>query len=548
MSPKHPIRPKVPGPSIEGPTGIRDTTPDTLPRRPVNTPSLSPDQTQRNRFPDASALPDPQFPQIEITDLPAETHISRVITDLPISNYYLPQKLVERLPAPDPETGIRSIFFGRQYVDLVDGGTVPLGSDTQGHFRAKQMSELVPSGPILERIEGTLTWRRHIPPIMNSGDSTLIVSRYPLATEAQTVPSKRPRQMDEEPSLEAIPTDADERPITHFPRLPASESSSTPWKNWGVSPQHALSDHVTIDGVHYKTLPRRGEPEHPIAYIKHPEHPNYDFDSIQRLLTKDIQQQPRGAIQVPPGNHWQIDPNLPFSSSLTDYVATYFPELTARSVQDVARHQFLQANGSDLATGAGLTTLRQIFNDWKTRNITPRPDLADPLLMLPIVPMTPGKGSARVLELPLLADQSPLQRLTFDPGKFHQEWDYYAISTQSAMDNKQFISNLLTRNGYTVFELTDARSYPALVFQRAGHDFVFYMTLHRIKGKKIHIPAARDQGFSSTRQPELIGLPAMRAVQRAQAANKLIWLKGGGQISADRPDSVVIVRSDDPGI
>ncbi|MCW8278389.1 hypothetical protein IMF27_24790 [Pseudomonas sp. PCH199] len=118
--------------------------------------------------------------------------------------------------------------------------------------------------------------------------------------------------------------------------------------------------------------------------------------------------------------------------------------------------------------------------------------MADPLLMLPIVPMSPGKGTARVLELPVLADHAPLQRLTFDPRKFREEWQYFT-TTQYAGDIKRFMASLLTRHGYTVFEPTIAQSYPALVFQRTGHDFVFYMTLHRVHGKKFisHRPAIR---------------------------------------------------------
>jgi hypothetical protein len=72
------------------------------------------------------------------------------------------------------------------------------------------------------------------------------------------------------------------------------------------------------------------------------------------------------------------------------------------------------------------------------------------------------------------------------------------------------------------------------------------MSLHRMHGRRVHINPTYERGYAPERQPALIGLPAMRAMQNAEAANKLIWLKGGGQISADRPDSVFIVRSEDP--
>lgn len=526
MSPKHPIRPKVPVPSSDSPPGIRDTTTDPLPWRPVNTQGHEPGAPRGHQFPEHSQTSDVQPPAIEIIDLPADLHISRTITDFPLSNYYLAPKLADRLPAPDPETGIRSIVPGRQYVDLADGGTVLLGNDAEGHFRAKQMTELVPSGPPLERVAGTPKWRRVHPERMSAGDSELVVSHRQLPDDEQPGPSKRPRQMNEE------------RPVV----------PSEPWKDWGLSPQHVSADDITIDGVRYETLPRSDTPDHPVVYIKNPAHLIYDFELMQLTLQRDIHQQPRGAIQIPPTHHWEIDPTLPFAEPFTDSIATYFPELSADALLKVARKQFSLANGSDSATGAGMTTLRQVLNDWKTRGNTPRPELVDPLLMLPTVPMSPGKGAARVLELPALSDQAPLQRLTFDPRKFHEEWHYFTTATQSAGDIKRFMASLLIRHGYRVFEPTIAQSYPALVFGRPEHDFVFYMTLHRVHGKNIHVPSTSDQGFAPHRQRELIGAPAMQAFARAETANKLIWLKGGSHISTDLPDSVFIVRSADPRI
>jgi hypothetical protein len=377
-----------------------------------------------------------------------------------------------------------------------------LGIDAQGHFRASQMSELLPSGPRIERIGRTSKWRQIQPESTGSGDSQLIISLRPHA-------------------------------------------SSEAWADWGIDVQHASPHDINIEGVHYKTLPRGDAPTHPIVYIKNPAHLVYDFDLLHSTLRQTPEQQPRGAIQVPPTHHWQVDPKLPFDLPLTDYVATYFPELSEISLLNVARKQFVLANGSDTATNAGLTTLRQVFNDWKTAGITPRPELADPLLMLPVSPMTTRTAGSRTVELPLFSDQTPLQRLTFDPRKFRTEWQYFTTA-QSAVDIKRFMFNLLTRNGYRVFKPTGAQSYPALVFQRTGHDFVFYMTLHRVHGQKIHLLSTSDQGFAPHRAVELIGRPAMRAVQDAETANKLIWLKGGSQFSADRPDSVFILRTDDP--
>ncbi|VVP30580.1 hypothetical protein PS838_04320 [Pseudomonas fluorescens] len=525
---KPPKKTRVPG-SSELPDssntltpGRPDATLDRLPGRPGFSPGHEPDLPQRQPFLEHTPAHDAQLAAIEITDLPASTHISRLTTDHPISRYYLPPKMVERLPAPDPQTGFRSISSGRKFVDLVDGGTVLLETDAQGHLRAKQLSELLPSGPRLERVEGTLEWRQVSVNSIRTGDSELIISRHPVQGDGQEEagPSRRPR-------------------------IPEAPASSEPWKNWGIATHHASPEDVTIEGAQYKTVPRVDTPDHPIVYIKNPAHLIYDFDLFQSTLRQHAEQQPRGAIQVPPTHHWTVDPTLPFDRTLTQYVATYFPELSNLCVLNVARKQFSLANGSDIATGVGLTTLRQAHNDWKTSSITPRPELVDPLLMLSVLPTVPGKGTYRIVELPDSADQVSLQRLEFDTQKFSREWNYFT-STLAAGDYKRFMKNLLTRNGYTVFELSPAQNFPAVVFTRPGHDFVFYMTLHRIRGRKVQTPPNDDRRYAPERLPELIGLPAMRAVQNAEAANKLVWLKGGGQFRGDHPDSVFIVRTDDP--
>lgn len=502
MSPKYPTRPKAPLPANEGSSGIRDLTPDPLPRSPAVRPHPELDAPQAHPISEHLQPLEALSPTIDVIDLPADLHISRTSTESTTSRYFLSPLLVERLPDPHLETGIRTINSKRRYVDLVEGGTVLLGIDEQGHFRASQMSELHPSGPRIERIGRTSKWRRAQPESLGSEDSQLIISHLPHA-------------------------------------------SSEPWADWGIDVQHASPHDINIEGVQYKTLPPGNAPSHPIVYIKNPAHLIYDFDLLNSTLRQTPEQQPRGVIRVPPTHHWQVDPKLPFDLSLTDYVATYFPELSETSLLNVARKQFVLANGSDTATNAGLTTLRQVFNDWKSAGITPQPELADPLLMLPVSPITPRTAGSRTVELAFHSDQLPLERLIFDPRKFRTEWQYFTTA-QSAVDIKRFMFDLLTRNGYTVFKPTGAQSYPALVFQRTGHDFVFYMTLHRVHGQKIHLLSTSDQGFAPHRAVELIGTPAMHAVQKAEAANKLIWLKGGSQFSANRPESVFIVRTDDP--
>lgn len=500
MSPKRPLRPRAP--STENPPAVRDMAPDVIPATRLN-PGLhgidsilghAPGQAPRQ-----SDLPDST---VEIIDLPADTQIRQTPIVRPIGSYLLAPVLVNRLPLADAQSGFR--LAGRYvYADLVGGGTVLIGNEAPNQFRARLSNELQASGPLLERVEGTTHWRPIRPPHQAGSDhSELIVTR------------------------QQIPADA----------LGALRD---PWNDWGIDSQHASADDIRVEGIQYKVVPR-GVASDPIVYIKNPMHMVYDFDLLDRTLRANPLEQPRAAIQIPPTYHWVVDPTLPFQSPLTEYVASYFPELSAVALENVAFHQFVLANGSDTATGSGLTLLRQTFNDWKLGNHHPRPQLADPLLMLPILPSS-GGGIVRVTELPTASTIGLLQRLDFDPLLFRQEWQY-AQTTQTAVDLKRFMATLLTRNGYTVFDPSMSNSYPALVFQRTGHDYVYFISLHRIRGRKINQTLNADPNSSSLRLHIQVGTQAAQVVVDAHAANKLIWLRGGSQLLASAPDTVFIIR------
>ncbi|MBN3863973.1 hypothetical protein HCU66_17180 [Pseudomonas frederiksbergensis] len=510
------------------------------------------DLTHTEPSPQFAPAPESQPPTIEIVDLPIDTHIRHIPTELPLSNYFLPPRLVARLPEPDAQSGIRPAGSMRLYVDLVDGGTVLIGNDAQNQYRARLSNELRPSGPRLEQVTGTLKWRPILSgSVMEGGTSELIITRRRLPEEEQqAVLAKRGRAADEEtPQI-----DADEGTSagtnrtaseSRAPQVPAIDLLLDPWKTWGVAREHTSPDNITIEGIHYKLVPRGTAPNEPIVYIKNPTHMIYDYASLDRILKTDFLQQPRGVIRVPPALHWEVDPNLPFQRPLTEYVASHFPELTDASRFNVAKKQFILANGSDMATGTGLTLLRQTFNDWKTGNSTPRPELADPLLMLQTLPTSAAAGKTRTLVLPVPNTEGSMQRLDFDPQRFQPEWRYF-ISTQSATDLKLFMANLLTRNGYTVFEPSPLNAYPTLVFRRTGHDLLFVLSLYRIRGRKIHQPLDLDPGRSHARLTDHVGKQAMQAVQAAHAANKVVWLKGGSQIAIAYPDTVFIIRDDQP--
>jgi len=520
MSPKRPIKPGAPAATPDTPSAIPDASPPFLHRLPLNIPSHGADSTPvaQPRTPGQSSPIHPA--PLEIIELPADTHITPVIAQAPIEQFFLPPSQLSRLPPPDALFGLRKLGTQRYFVDLQEGGTVLLGIDPQNHYRARLYSDFRPSGPRVEPVEGTLLWR--VKPTDESpggSDSTLVI--------------KRVRETHDD-SAEVI---APKRTSTS-----TSNDGADPWKQWQAPPQQPSLGTIEIDGIRFMLLPRGTEPDHPIVYIKNPEHRVYDFDYMERILDTDLMQQPRGAIRIPPDNRWEVDPNPPFQHPLKQYITTYFPQLSETSLNKVARHQFILANDGDMATGVGLTRLRQTFNDWKSGNSAPRPTLADPLLMLPILPSSSVPGLPRTLDLPGTSAQGPLQRLDFELTR--QEWDYFK-ATQTGVELKRLMAGILNRQGYDVFPPTPSKNFPALVFRRKNHPFVFFISLHRVRGRIIHQRLNSGPDAADARLNTQVGDSALQEILQAHAEKRLVWLKGGSQILASQPDSIFIVRDDE---
>ncbi len=430
------------------------------------------------------------------------------------------------LSEPDTASGIRT-FRTRTYVELSEGGTVLLGRDADQHYRARSSSELVASGPRLEQMEGSHLWRR-IP----HHDVTLSSDSNPASTP--------PKLTDDEWSEGG----ASKRPRPSTSQSAETQSAPAFGKNWGLDPRFTLSQFVTLDNVHYKVVTSLNAREHPIIYIQSPAHPVYDFDLLEAILRHTPDEQPRSAIQVPPDNHWVIDTRLPFEKTLTAYVRDAFPEITTVTLENIARKQFELANNSEFAEAAGLTALRQIFHSWKNATPSPHPQWSDPLLMLTtLATSSSARGTARSIALPLPSTKGTLDRLDFDPLRFQQQWNYF-LSTYTPVDLKRFMAGLLRRNGYTVMEPSSYSSFPALVFQRAGHDFVFFLSLHRTRIPKISLPGYTDPNVAGVLLENQVGEAAAKVVRDAHHANKVIWLKGGTEIRPGIADTVFIIRDD----
>lgn len=516
---------------------VRDTSPEISVRHPphIGYPHL--DQTADPLTGPGNPPAISSRPTFRIADLPIDTPIVSIANERPIAGYFLAPRLVDRLPQPDLLTGFRKAG-PHTYVDLIDGGTVLLGTDLQSNLRARMSNELWASGPRLVQVAGTLQWRPMTSDSPSGTDaSRLTVTRVPAPDdEAHAIPPKRPRIVGDE--QQPPETSTANRTIADA----ELDALIDPWKTWGIIGQQDLPDDININGSRYRTLPRGPAPDDPIVYIKHPYHLIYDYATLDRTLRTDFLQQPRGAIRIPPAHQWEIDPTLPFQRPMKDTVAIYFPELADVTLHNVAKRQFMLANGSELATGTGLTLLRQAFNDWKTGTVNPRPELVDPLLMLDSLSRF-GSDINQKIELPIAGVKNGLRRLDFDPARFRQEWRYF-MPSQSAIDIKRFAAGLLTRNGYSVFEPSPAQSFAAVVFKRTGHDFVFFLSLHRVNGRQIHQPLKQDPNAAKITLIDQVGPHAAQTVEAAHAVNRVVWLRGGVQTLAAYPETFFIIRDD----
>lgn len=524
MSPRQNTRPNIPKSSPDTPHSSRDTPLETMlgnPMRGEGTDQAAVSPTGR-----PTGAPESQRPTIQISDMASQASISDAPLSVTLDNYYLSPELVPMLSEPDPTSGIRT-FRTRTYVDLSEGGTVLLGRDSEQNYRARSGIELVASGPRLEQVEGSHLWRRIAhPEVLHEGDSDLISTPHRLSDDeaSQVTALKRSRT-----------TSQSEAPGQSLPAFN---------KNWAIDPRFIASGFLTLDNVHYKVVTRSDAREHPITYIQPPIHPTYDFDLLEATLRHTPDEQPRGAVQIPPHNHWEIDTRLPFEKPLTAYVRDCFPDVTTTTLENIARRQFELANDSPFADAAGLTALRQIFNSWKNPGLAPYPHWSDPLLMLPTLPTTSSsRGAARSITLPIPSATGTLERLDFDPLRFQRQWLFFQ-TTYTPVEFKRFMTALLTRNGYTVMEPSSYNSFPALVFQRAEHDYVFFISLHRTRIPKISLPTYLDPNTAGVLLENQIGEAAAKVVREGHAANKIIWLRGGTEIRPGIPDTVFIIRDD----
>ncbi|KAE9642134.1 hypothetical protein [Pseudomonas sp. PB106] len=349
------------------------------------------------------------------------------------------------------------------------------------------------------------------------------------------------------PELKAArtPGSTGQPPLPHTRSYPsqAARPTQASLANRDIPVEAAPPLAVSIDGERHTLLPRATDDM--IVYIDDPAHPARSFDSLETLLHIDKQHQPRGAIRVPPENVWKIDPFMAFEKPMKASVAEYFPTFSSLTLHNVAKHQFKLANGSTTTTGAGLTALRQTFNDWRVGNPAPRAELAEPLLMLPTLPITPASGQTlRKLVVPEPAS-GDLMRIDLEVNYYRDDYDYF-LAHPGGLNLKVYMADMLRRTGYRVLLPNGGNAWPALVFTRDGHDRVFFLSLYRTRDNFIPLPLTPDPRTAST-LIDRIGTQASQVLLEADAGGKVVWLKGGIQQTAGM-ETVFIVRDDIPMI
>ncbi|CAI8728059.1 Dermonecrotic toxin [Pseudomonas sp. IT-347P] len=367
-------------------------------------------------------------------------------------------------PQNTPE-GIRYDKRKKTYVDMAEG-TVMVGRNSEGHFQQTIAGELTPSGFLVEHIPGTKLWRRR-----SGGDSSENPgqeNRRPAApNESPQGPSKRARRGEEVESPAPV---VQPQPTGH-------------WQTWGHAAKPQTGDSLEIDGRHYPIIEQQGYTHDSLIFLKPPQFSASRFDAFEQLLTTVPDLQPRGAVRIRDSwasslnDTWRVIDGLPFKQPLTQYVSDKYPYLADHSARKIVHAMFNRANHGEALNGYGLNDLFETFQFWGNRpknmgnQQLSRPDLVDPLVLLPALART----GERQFPKPLSSAEG-LERIDFDLQRLPQEWrkigDSYTTNELRAV-----FEHVLRHQGYQVS--TSFRAFAAqrdaLMIRQQGVDQVFIM-------------------------------------------------------------------------
>jgi hypothetical protein len=433
----------------------------------------------------------------------------------------IPPSLAEKLTKADAN-GLRYDKLKRTYADVAEVGTVLVRKNVDGEYQATTASELTPSGPVLESIEGMTLWqrkpRRTAPP-----------ERPSVTEDARPGPNKRPRLDDE---IETGGTEANIAPVT-------STAPSNPylWASWGKIIKPDAGESIQIGQLHYPIVPQGPmADELPLAFIQHPQFAPSRFETFERMLHEAPELQPVLAYRSGQGPQKVLGTRHVFEKPLAQYVADSFKGFTDQTSKTVAKRLFELSNDAEEFNGSGLARMLQTFRHWEGKSPKWVAGMGDPLDMLPVT--ASSHVSRRII--PFLPPESvnTLQQLNLNPS---YNWKIYA-NDQTAANLKKLFVNILNESGYDTLTPEAVTHHKTLVFKRPNHPKVYFMKLGRTETDGIEI---RTPSTPELEDPLLINQMSAEMHQTlvaANARNDVVWLIGGIQHPPAGSPTIFIVR------
>ncbi|MFZ3281031.1 hypothetical protein [Pseudomonas sp.] len=421
--------------------------------------------------------------------------------------------------ARDSSEGFRFDSLGAVYIDMQDGATYQVRKRPDGRYQLSSSRQRNLPVTVVEQVPGNTLWRIAQPAPKRLSD---VSQRQPQAgepPEATPGPSKRARLAED-----------------HKPH--GAETTIGEWVNWGTTTRPTSGDSIAMGGRHYLIVPQTVSADTHLVHLQNPLFKPNGFDGFEQMLDNIPALQPKWVVKV--DDTWTVMEQRPFEIPLTRYVARFYQLLTEQSSSAIARAVFNRANAGSDINGDGLRVLFDTFYHWENRSTSQAParDLADPLMMLPVLPThADGASSARLLALPS-PDDPMLRRIDFDTRRFNQQWS--AALNTPGVSLRSVFSNLLEHNGYTVDRTSRLFSEDTLLFERKGLDCVFLLRIR---------PASADGTVLRPLDAHTeSAIPALRAeIEKSTwkhmlEPGKVIFLLGGTQKLAAEHVLLFIVR------
>ncbi|WP_238541238.1 hypothetical protein [Pseudomonas sp. GM18] len=450
----------------------------------------------------------------------------------------IPRHLADKLTKPDAN-GIRYDKLKRTYVDLAEEGTVMVRKNADGDYQTSSASELSPSGPVLESIEGMTLWQRKAPRTRDSGDSAQMSGHQPLpeAEDSGPGPSKRPRLDDNVDASDAVAgTHHNPATLNRNPYL---------WASWGKITKPDSVESVQIGQLHYHIVPKGPLADRlPIVFLQHPEFAPSRFEVFERMLHEAPSLQPVATSHRAGTNTRTVDGAVRlFEKTLTRHVADAYQGFTEPTARAVAKRLFELSSGSEDINGGGLASMTQTFRHWEGKSTIGVPGLGDPLDILPVA--SGSEGPRRIVPLHAPDSLVRLQQLNFKPESA-PAWPFYTEGPNEPGRLPLLLASILGHSNYKVYFPVNVDNLkappPTLVFKRPNHNKVYFLKLGRVETDAIEIKQPHAPELADPLLRARIGAEAHQLLLAADARADVVWLIGGVQHLPGGSPTVFIIK------